>query len=224
MDKIISFLTQSIDDEILSKEERRSLKKLVASQPLNSNQLNFLRGKIFELANEKATTENYRFIIEWVKATNSALLNQPKETSDVYFSPGDACRNIIIKQLSAAIKSVNICVFTISDDWITKAIMDTHARGVDIKIITDNEKSEDMGSDIEQLHKHGVRIKMDNTPNHMHHKFMVVDNVSLITGSYNWTRSAAKFNHENILLTKEGGVVKSYLNEFSQLWKSMDEY
>jgi len=52
----------------------------------------------------------------------------------------------------------------------------------------------------------------------------VIDGKALITGSYNWTRSAARFNHENILLTKEGSVVKSFLKEFDQLWKVMEEY
>jgi phosphatidylserine/phosphatidylglycerophosphate/cardiolipin synthase-like enzyme len=58
----------------------------------------------------------------------------------------------------------------------------------------------------------------------MHHKFMVVDDSSLITGSYNWTLSAAKYNHENVLLTTEGGLVKSFLKEFGQLWHHMEPY
>jgi len=65
---------------------------------------------------------------------------------------------------------------------------------------------------------------MDATPNHMHHKFMVVDDRSLLTGSYNWTRSAAMYNHENILHTEEGGVVRTFLKEFSQLWRVMKPY
>jgi phosphatidylserine/phosphatidylglycerophosphate/cardiolipin synthase-like enzyme len=55
----------------------------------------------------------------------------------------------------------------------------------------------------------------------MHHKFMVTDDAHLITGSYNWTLSAAKYNHENILLTTESGVVKSFLKQFELLWPQM---
>jgi cardiolipin hydrolase len=65
---------------------------------------------------------------------------------------------------------------------------------------------------------------MDATPNHMHHKFMIVDDLALVTGSYNWTQSAARFNHENILVMKEPGVVKSFLKEFEQLWGRMVDY
>ena len=69
-----------------------------------------------------------------------------------------------------------------------------------------------------------MAIKMDATPNHMHHKFMVVDNKSLLTGSYNWTVSAMRYNHENILITEEAGVVRSFLKEFENLWRQMVEY
>jgi phosphatidylserine/phosphatidylglycerophosphate/cardiolipin synthase-like enzyme len=58
----------------------------------------------------------------------------------------------------------------------------------------------------------------------MHHKFMVVDNRSLVTGSYNWTRSAAKYNHENVLLTRDPGAVRSFLKEFDLLWQKMRDY
>jgi phosphatidylserine/phosphatidylglycerophosphate/cardiolipin synthase-like enzyme len=131
---------------------------------------------------------------------------------------------VIIHQIKSAIQQLQICVFTISDDLITDAIITSHQRGTTIRIITDNDKSLDEGSDIEHIVKQGIAVKMDRTPNHMHHRSMVVDGKALITGSYNWTRSAARFNHENVLLTKDAGVVKSFLKEFDQLWQVMETY
>lgn len=226
MDDLIKLLTQSIEDDFLSKAERKSLKELIAERPIDEHQLNFLRSKIYELANEKVTPANYKFMVEWIKDANSALsvTNKPTSTSDAYFSPGDTCRNVIIQQIRSAVNQLQICVFTISDDLITDAIVTSHKRGTRIKIITDNDKSLDEGSDIEQLASTGIAVKIDRTPNHMHHKFMLVDGKALITGSYNWTRSAARFNHENILLTNEAGVVKSFMKEFDQLWQEMGVY
>jgi len=226
MDDLIKLLTQSIEDDFLSKAERKSLKELIAERPIDEHQLNFLRSKIYELANEKVTPANYKFMVEWIKDANSALsaTNKPTSTSDAYFSPGDTCRNVIIQQIRSAVNQLQICVFTISDDMITDAIVTSHKRGTRIKIITDNDKSLDEGSDIEQLANAGIAVKMDRTPNHMHHKFMLVDGKALITGSYNWTRSAARFNHENILLTTEAGVIKSFVKEFDQLWQEMEVY
>ncbi|MEQ8425923.1 MAG: phospholipase D-like domain-containing protein, partial [Cyclobacteriaceae bacterium] len=221
IDEIIDQLKVSIEDEIFSRTEKKSLKALIGEKPLDVNQLNFLRSKIYEIANEKATPENYPFILEWIKNANSALIPKNNDKADAFFSPGDACRNIIINQIMYATSRIDICVFTISDDRIASAITDAHKRGRQVRIITDNDKSLDMGSDIAQLSKSGIAVKMDSTPNHMHHKFMVVDDNALITGSYNWTLSAARYNHENVLLTTEGGLVKSFLKEFTQLWGKM---
>lgn len=224
MDEIIHQLRVSIEDEIFSRSEKKTMKALIGEKPLSQDQLNFLRSKIYEIANENATSDNYPFILEWIKNANSALLQKNNDKGDAFFSPGDACRNIIINQIMYATSNVSICVFTISDDRITSAIIDAHRRGRNVKVITDNDKSLDMGSDIAQLAKEGIAVKMDSTPNHMHHKFMVVDDNSLITGSYNWTLSAARYNHENVLLTTEAGLVKSFLKEFSQLWGKMEDY
>ncbi|MDH4089355.1 MAG: phospholipase D-like domain-containing protein [Cyclobacteriaceae bacterium] len=224
MDQIIAHLRQSIADEVFSKEERKTLRTLLTDRALREDQLTSLRTKIFELASEKVNDSNFRFIIEWVKNVNSALVASTADKSDAFFSPGDACRDTIIKQINGAITRIKICVFTISDDRISHAIMTSHRKGLDIKVITDNDKSFDMGSDVGRLAQAGIAVKMDSTPNHMHHKFMVVDDRALITGSYNWTQSAARYNHENILLTKEGRLVDSYLKEFDQLWKEMQWY
>lgn len=223
MNEIIAFLEQSIDDELFSKPERKSLKRLLGDRILDRDELNFLRSKVFEIANRKATESNYRFILEWVRnATNSLMPLQWEGKSAGFFSPGDACRDVIMNQIQSATKRINICVFTISDDLISDSIIQAHRKGTEVQIITDDDKAADVGSDIERITRMGIAVKMDKTPNHMHHKFMVVDDLSLITGSYNWTRSAAKFNHENILLTQEPGVVRSFLKEFGSLWKGME--
>lgn len=142
----------------------------------------------------------------------------------VFFSPGEDCRKAIIEQLHQSVSSIKICVFTISDDLITDVIIARHQFGIDIKIITDNDKCYDDGSDIDKLHRSGIEIKVDKTSYHMHHKFAIIDNKIALTGSYNWTRSAALYNHENILFTSDKGIVKDFKGEFDKLWEQMEEY
>jgi mitochondrial cardiolipin hydrolase len=161
--------------------------------------------------------------MQWTRdASNVLVSGATKEpATEVFFSPGEFCRQAIVAQLKAAERDVKICVFTISDDHITAAILDCHRRGVPIAILTDNDKSFDHGSDIRLLANEGLNIKMDISRNHMHHKFMIVDERSVVTGSYNWTSSAARFNHENILVSYERAVVKSFGKEFERLWLEM---
>jgi phosphatidylserine/phosphatidylglycerophosphate/cardiolipin synthase-like enzyme len=54
----------------------------------------------------------------------------------------------------------------------------------------------------------------------MHHKFAVFDKAKALTGSYNWTRSAATSNRENILVTDDPRAVEGFGREFERLWKA----
>lgn len=228
MEEIINYLKSSIADEVFSKGEKKIFKSIIGEKMLSPHDLNVLRSKIYDIANEHVNPTNYQFILEWVKVATSAIENPALIQSDIltqaFFSPGDTCRNVIIQQIERATKQLNICVFTISDDTITKSLLTAHKKGIRIKVITDNDKSLDEGSDIEEIARIGIDVRMDRTSNHMHHKFMVVDQQSLITGSYNWTRSAAQYNHENILLSREPGIIKSFTQEFNQLWNEMEKY
>jgi cardiolipin hydrolase len=108
----------------------------------------------------------------------------------VYFSPGTDCLNAIIDNLKKARRRAKICVFTISDNRIVDAIKEMQLNGVNIKIISDNDKRYDKGNDIDYIASLGIDVKIDTTSAHMHHKFAVIDDTITITGSYNWTRSA----------------------------------
>jgi len=147
-----------------------------------------------------------------------------KITSHAFFSPGEDCLNAIIQAIEDAGKTIKICVFTISDDRISDAIVQAHQRGVNIRIITDNNKLHDAGSDIRELAARGLDVRIDKTRSHMHHKFAIFDETRVLTGSYNWTRSAAMHNHENILVTDNLSIVKDYSREFEKLWESMMTY
>lgn len=142
----------------------------------------------------------------------------------VFFSPGDTCTNAIIRCLQSAKTSVDICVFTISDDRISKEIIACHKRGVKVRIISDNEKLNDLGSDIKDFANKGLPVKIDMSTAHLHHKFAIFDKKSLINGSFNWTRSAAMQNQENIVLSDDKGLVQTFQQEFERLWKTLEKY
>jgi hypothetical protein len=47
------------------------------------------------------------------------------------------------------------------------------------------------------------------------------DNTTLLTGSYNWTRSAAHDNEENFLITGDPRFVAAFGRQFERLWKTL---
>ncbi|NUO48474.1 MAG: endonuclease [Polyangiaceae bacterium] len=138
--------------------------------------------------------------------------------AEAHFSPGDECLDAIRLQLSRARASVDVCVFTITDDRIAEAVIAAHRRGVRVRVVTDNDKAFDEGSDIRRLEAAGIEVREDRTEFHMHHKFAIFDQRVLLTGSYNWTRGAARFNEENVIITDDARLVGPFGREFAALW------
>eukprot|EP01097_Dermamoeba_algensis_P008098 TRINITY_DN5266_c0_g1_i2.p1 TRINITY_DN5266_c0_g1~~TRINITY_DN5266_c0_g1_i2.p1 ORF type:complete len:156 (+),score=26.63 TRINITY_DN5266_c0_g1_i2:48-515(+) len=114
--------------------------------------------------------------------------------------------------------SLDICVYTITDNRISKVLIDLHKKGVKVRVITDDEKADDLGSDVQEFIKAGIPVKVDRSPFFMHHKFVVIDNSILLNGSFNWTKGACFNNRENIMVTNDPAFVKPFDKEFEKLW------
>lgn len=219
-------LKDSLEDFKLDKSEKYVFKDL--SRTLENDQLSFIRNKAFELSRsyvEAGGTDAIK-VLNWLDRIVKAI--QPVQQSGVtessaYFSPGDSCRNKIISLMNGSKKSVDICLFTISDNRITGSILDAYKRGIEVTIISDNDKSNDKGSDIARLSDEGVNVILDRSPHHMHHKFAIFDKKILLNGSFNWTRSASDVNQENILVTFERDLVSAFRQKFDGLKDKFSE-
>jgi len=138
----------------------------------------------------------------------------------VSFSPGEDCLKDVISFIEEAESYLDVCVFTISDNRIARALVDAFERGIDVRVVTDNEKMHDQGSDIRYLFECGIPVRVDQSPYHMHHKFAISDNGKVLTGSYNWTRSAASYNHENVIIIENEELSISFADVFESLWEN----
>jgi len=224
-DEIDDILRQTLDDRRLSRTEKRALKEVFADLELDDENRTYLRHRVFTLAREVISHPDAKATLEWAEDVVK-LIQMPKQARDptiaeVHFSPGDECRIALLRLLRAATESADICVFTITDDRLAEAVLDAHQRGTAVRIITDNDKAEDRGSDAYRLSKAGVRVRVDLSEHHMHHKFAVFDRATLVTGSYNWTRSAAEHNRENLIVTDDPNFTGPYQKNFDKFWDSL---
>jgi len=220
-------LLATLEDGRLSRAERQALTELLQEVPLDANRRAQLRARAFSLAKERLNPSDARALeaLGWVEDVMKLLthVTEPATSgaSRACFSPGDGCLSTILGELGRARKTADICVFTITDDRIAQAIVAAHQRGVAVRIITDNDKQYDGGSDIDRLRRAGVALKVDESEHHMHHKFAVLDGAVLLNGSYNWTRSAGAFNEENLVVTSESKLVASFAHHFAEMWEAL---
>lgn len=217
-------LSQTLQDHLLSRGEKQALAGWVSEFAASPAAMAEFRKLVFQLAHDEVTNERDRMILKWVEDVvriQPAVAKSDAITPEVYFSPSEDCPRRIVQAIDSARESIDVCVFTITDDRISDALLAAHRREVTLRIITDDEKAYDPGSDALRLRDAGVPLRVDNTPFHMHHKFAIFDQRSLLTGSYNWTRGAARDNEENFLITGEPRFLDRFQTAFDKLWESL---
>ena len=104
-----------------------------------------------------------------------------------------------------------MCVFNLTNDKLANALDAAHKRGVQVRIISDDECMTNQGSDVHWLSEQGITVRTDDRPEfHMHNKFVVIDDTHLITGSFNWTVQAGKSNQENVIVVDNPYYIEKY--------------
>ena len=132
-----------------------------------------------------------------------------------YFTPGTECEDRIIAELARA-KTVDIAVYSITNPKIANAIIAAHRRGARVRIVTDRTMAGHKSSMIDELVAAGIPVRTNRRHKIEHNKFAVFDNRRMVTGSYNWTTAATKYNSENcIFLTHPA---QEYSKRFEVLW------
>ena len=226
MDTLLTQIEESIADERLSDDEKRDLTQALREASPPEEGLRQLRNRAFALVRERLaaspSAEDMAGLLKWLEGVVRSLdvgrAPQGTAVASAHFSPGMACLQAIVDRLRAARRQADLCVFTLSDDRITAEVLAAHARGVTVRIVTDHDKEFDAGSDIAQLRQAGIPVAVDRTDAHMHHKFALFDGTWLLNGSYNWTRSAAEFNEENLVVQNDPGLVRQFQAQFDTLW------
>lgn len=126
---------------------------------------------------------------------------------------------VFLKYLDSSRVSCDVCVFTITDNRISRRLLDAHRyRGVTVRVITDRAQSKAVGSDISDLQAAGIEVRMNSSEFHMHHKFCILDDRVVMNGSFNWTQGACENNSENVMITNERSFLVGFREQFEAKW------
>jgi cardiolipin hydrolase len=215
IEELDRLLRQSLADAQLSKIEKRFFQDWLDRHAVADAHLSTARLRAFAAA-QQHLGEAAAPVLTWLAGD---VFQAPFDiVGEAFFSPGSTCVARLVQEFNAVKETADVCVFTITDNRITEAIEAAHRRKVVIRVISDDDKSYDTGSDIQRLADGGIPCKIDRTTAHMHHKFAIFDRKRLVTGSFNWTRSASEYNDENLIVTPDPALVTAFLARFEKLW------
>ena len=145
-----------------------------------------------------------------------------KRTVRYAFSPVDGINAQVVSALDAAKTQIRFMAFSYTDPAIGAAMVRAKKRGVDVRGVMEKQNVRGTGSVFPLLQKAKVDIVPDGNCYIMHHKSIVIDTNTVITGSYNFTKSAEKSNDENLLIINGEGVAAQFLTEYDRVRERAD--
>lgn len=134
-----------------------------------------------------------------------------------YFSPENDIAPSLLKEIGAAKKSIHFMAFSFTQDALGSAILDCFGSGIEVQGVFEQQQVSQY-SEYERMKKAGLRVVRDKNRGDMHHKVIIVDEETVITGSYNFSKNAEKRNSENLLIIKGNpDIAQAYLTEFDRV-------
>jgi cardiolipin hydrolase len=191
--QIKALITSGIGDPALPKQLAKLLRKTDSTRRL----VNALNKHVVEEVKTRVTGSEE--LIDWMKSVmdviSKELLDVKGGVRDCFFFPSKESETRLVEYLDTANKTMEICVFTMTNNTLRDAVQRAHDRGAVVRVISDDECLKMRGSDVYDLQAYGIPSRSDSNPHaHMHNKFVIIDNKLLISGSFNWTMQAVKSN------------------------------
>ncbi len=158
-------------------------------------------------------------------------------TIQVYFSPDDDIRSILLKLINNEKIKISCAVFRLTEKNIAAEIVKAHRRGVKIEIVVDKDGFSGSYSKVLHLFKEGIKVYIfppiknsDIFDDHedskisspygalMHNKFFIFHSQETIfTGSYNYTKQAQDANQENVVIIHDKNTFEKYKKHYQIL-------
>jgi phosphatidylserine/phosphatidylglycerophosphate/cardiolipin synthase-like enzyme len=171
----------------------------------------------------------------------------PGSTVTVQFSPTStslpwqqSTNGLIGRALNTATRTVDTALFVFSDQNLSNILETRHQQGVQVRALVDSgfvyrDYSEALDMMGIALKNRQCRYEEGNRPwsgaiatvgtprlaegDLLHHKFSVVDEHLVITGSQNWSAAANNSNDENLLVIDNPTVAAHFQREFARLYE-----
>ena len=142
----------------------------------------------------------------------------------VYFSPKGGCTEAVVRELDSAKASVVVQAYSFTSTPIAKALLMAHKRGVNVQVILDKSQRTEKYSEADFLVNVGIPTRIDAQHAIAHNKIMVIDGMTVITGSFNFTTNAEQHNAENLLVIRSPELAATYTANWNAHFAHSEPY
>ncbi|SMP70777.1 phospholipase D family protein [Noviherbaspirillum suwonense] len=121
---------------------------------------------------------------------------------DVAFSPNEGSEDLVVKAIGSARSSIGVAAYSFTSPVVAKALLNARKRGVDVRVVVDENGNRSKASlaALNLLAEAGIPTRTISRYAIHHDKYMVIDKITVQTGSFNYSKAAAKSNSENVVV------------------------
>lgn len=127
----------------------------------------------------------------------------------------------IAQELNQATHSIYVAVAWFTREDLFKILLAKAMAGVRVQLALSNDvinrTAKIRHDDLNQFANAQTHWIGDGNKELMHHKFCVIDEQVVITGSFNWSKKAENNNHENITINHDNLLAKAFYQQFYHL-------
>lgn len=134
-----------------------------------------------------------------------------------FFSPRDKIIRRLVALISEARESVRFMAYAYTHKDLAEAMIERHKAGIAVEGVLDGRNT--AHSVLASLSCAGIPVMTDGNRYAMHHKVIIIDNETIVTGSFNFTVAADESNDENILIIHNPAVAALFLQEYTRVYE-----
>ena len=167
-----------------------------------------------------------------ITLTLTGYLSKAQSPPAIYFTDNMAAtgtspnvtplEQALLDRINTASTRIDAAIYDFNRASIRDALIAAHNRGVAVRVVTDDEARFHIDSYIpyyQALVTAGIPVKDDQRPSTiMHHKYFIIDEAAVWTGSTNMSDNGFTKNHNNAIVWDAATVATIYQAEFNQLW------
>jgi phosphatidylserine/phosphatidylglycerophosphate/cardiolipin synthase-like enzyme len=147
-------------------------------------------------------------------------------TVEVYYGPDDAPLDRLTTLYRHATRYLYVAVYGLTSPRAVEAMVAAKKRGVDVRLITDLKRTEDVKqlTALRTLHLAGIPILVNEHDGLMHLKQVVIDDEVNASGSMNHTTSGNRYNDERLDVITDHAITAKAREKFLAMWNDHDRY
>lgn len=140
----------------------------------------------------------------------NSSIKEPLKTA-ACFTPPRGCTEFIVKAIKKSKSSIFIQAYSFTCKNIASILIKAHQQGIKVVVLIDKGQIKDHHSQIHNLVDNNISVYIDSISGLAHNKIVIIDEKTIITGSFNYSTNADTRNAENVLLIENSEVTNLYL-------------